>query len=374
MRAKFKIPLSIPNLTREDFSEISRCFNSTWISSKSPWVEKFERAFGQKVSGTKYAVSVNSATSALFLALKSLRVGKGDEVIIPSFTMIATINAVTLSGAEPVLVDCASSQDWNIGIEEMGKKISPRTKVIIPVHIYGYPCKMDRILKIAKEAGLWVIEDAAEAMGATYKGKKAGSFGHLSCFSLYANKIITTANGGVVATNIKRLYEDVKSLSFFDFNAKTHFMHHMIGYNFVLSGLQAALGVSQLRRFNKLLTARRRTYRTYLKHLGRSRGLKFVKPGREENPTYWFPAVLFESRKIKEYVRLGLEKKGIETRNFFVPIHLQPVYKNLFKNEKFPNSEFFYQRGLLLPSYYDLTEEQIKLICSYINDLLSKIS
>lgn len=369
MKNKYKIPVSKPDLTGEDFKEIKRAFDSSWISSKSPWVLKFEKLFAKKVSKTKYAASVNSGTSALFLALRSLGIGDGDEVILPSLTMIATINAVTLTGAKPVLVDCKSFEDFNWDIDEVKKKITKKTKVIMPVHLYGYSCEMDVLIKLAKAKNIFVVEDAAEAMGATYKGKALGSFGDLSCFSLYSNKIITTANGGMVTTNNKKLYALIKKLRFFDFNEDSHFTHRVIGYNLVLSGLQAALGVSQVKRFEKLLEKRREIFKQYKKYLKKSDKYFIPEPIKYQNPNYWFPAVIFKSSKTKEKARLYLKNKGIETRVFFRPLHSQPVYKNLFKDEKYEKAEYFYKHGLLLPSFYGLKESQIKEISKLIDSV-----
>jgi len=364
---KFKIPLSKPDLTKDDLKEIIKCFHSSWISSRSPWVSRFERLFARKVSETKYAIAVNSGTSALFLALKSLGIGKNDEVILPAFTMIATINAVIWVGANPVLVDCQSHNDWNLNINEIEKKITKKTKAILPVHIYGFPSDMDRINKLARKHDLYVIEDAAEAMGSLYKSQLAGSLGDISCYSLYSNKIITTGNGGVVATNNRLFYKRIKKLSFFDINPKGHFLHHILGYNLVLSGLQAALGVSQIRRFEKLLSRRKKIYLWYLKYLKGKNDVFFIKPQVFQDPNYWFPPLLFKDPKKKMKIQTYLTKQGIETRDFFRPLHLQPVYKTLFAHQTFPNSEYFYHRGLLLPSYTSLTEDLILKICDNIN-------
>jgi perosamine synthetase len=366
----YRVPVSKPSLENQDFQEIKKAFDSSWISSKSPWVEKFEKAFAKKISKTKYAASVNSGTSALFLALKSLGVGGGDEVILPSLTMIATINAVTLTGAKPVLVDCQSFEDFNIDIKEVENKITKKTKVIIPVHLYGYSCEMDKLIKLAKDKNIYIVEDAAEAMGAMYKGKALGSFGDLSCFSLYSNKIITTGNGGMVATNNKKLYELIKKLRFFDFNEDSHFTHYIIGYNMVLSGLQAALGLSQTERFGKLLLRRREIFKEYKKYLKRSDEYFIPEPIKYQNPNYWFPAVIFKSLKTKEKVRLYLQKKGIETRVFFKPLHLQPVYKDLFKGERYEKAEYFYKHGLLLPSFHELKKNQIEEISNLIDTII----
>jgi len=366
---KYKIPLSKPALSRSDLNEIKKCFNSTWISSRSPWVDDFEKLFAKKVSNTKYAVSVNSGTSAIFLALKALAIGRKDEVILPSFTMIAPVNAVSLTGAKPVLVDSLSRNDWNINVNAIEKKITKKTKAIIPVHIYGYACDMERINRLARKHNLYVIEDAAEAMGTTYKGKRIGSLSHASCFSLYANKVITTGNGGVVATSSQALTEKIKRLRFFDFSPELHFRHKIIGYNLVLSGLLAALGLSQLRQFDKFLAKRREVFEWYKKYLSENKNLRFIEPNLGQEPNYWFPAIIFSKKEEKNKVVEYLEKKGIETRNFFIPVHLQPAYKKLFRGEKYKIAEYFYERGLLLPSYFDLEISGVKLVSSLINEL-----
>lgn len=369
---RFKIPLSKPYLNDVDLKELVKCFKSSWISSKSPWVTRFERLFAKKISQTNYAVAVNSGTSALFLTLKALNIGPGDEVILPTFTMIATINAVTWVGAKPILVDCQSKKDWNISVNEIERKITNKTKAIIPVHIYGYVCQMDKIIKLAKKYKLFIIEDAAEAMGSTYKEKTAGSLGDISCFSLYVNKIITTANGGVLATNNKKIYQLVKKLSFFDFNQKTHFKHHLIGYNLVLSGLQASLGYSQLKRFQQLLKKRQLIFSWYKEYLGNNKKILFINPPKEQQPNYWFPAIILKNKQEKKIIVRRLLKNGVETREFFLPIHLQPAYRNFFKNEHYPNAEYFYNHGLLLPSFYDLTKKQVKMICNLIKKINEK--
>jgi perosamine synthetase len=365
----YKIPLSKPHLSKHDFLEIKKCFDSSWISSKSPWVEKFEKEFAKNISQTKYAVAVNSGTSALFLALKVLNIGPGDEVIIPTFTMIATINAVFWVGAKPVLVDCQSTEDWNISIEQIEKKITKRTKAIIPVHVYGYMIDMNKLNFLAKKYNLYLIEDAAEAMGSTFKEKNAGSFSNISCFSLYSNKIITTGNGGVLCTNDKNIYYLAKKISFFDFNEKIHFKHNLIGYNLVLSGLQAALGLSQTKNFKKMLKKRQLVFSWYKKFLKNNHNIKFIEPIKECKPNYWFPAIIFKNEKLKKKVIKALSQFKIETRDFFLPIHIQPVYKNEFEGEKYPNSEYFYKHGLLIPSFFAITKKEVGYICKIINKM-----
>lgn len=364
---KFNIPISKPHLTKDDRREILKCFDSTWISSKSPWVKKFEDKFSKIVSGTSYAAAVNSGTSALFLALKALGIGSGDEVIVPTLTMIATVNAVAWAGANPILVDSQSTEDWNMSVDELQRKITKKTKAIIPVHLYGYPCNMDEIMRIARKNNICVVEDAAEAIGSKYKGNKIGSFGDLSCFSLYANKIITTGNGGLVASNNKEYIDKIKKISFFDFNKEEHFSHHMMAYNLVMTGLQAALGLSQLKRIKKQLADRRRVYRQW-KNMFKVEGARFTQPDEAQNPNYWFPAVIFENIGKRERIERIFSKYGVDTRRFFRPVHMQKLYENEFKSEQYPNAEYFFERGLLLPSYGTLTNKSISRVCRIIND------
>lgn len=362
------IPLSKPFLSDKDAKEVGKCIASTWISSKSPWVDTFEKLYAKQVSKTKYAASVNSGTSALFLALKALNIGPGDEVILPTFTMIATVNAIIWTGATPVLVDCTSRNDWNMDVHQVEEKITKRTKAIMPVHIYGYMCDMDPLQTLAKKHGIHIIEDAAEAMGSEYKGQRAGSFGVASCFSLYANKIITTGNGGMVCTNDKKLYSLIKKLAFFDFNEKDHFKHLLFGYNLVLSGIQAALGCVQVGKFDMLIEKRRRIYGWYTKHI-RNDQLSIMPVPQDQNPNYWFPAVLFKTETIKKRAVRLLTKNRIESRDFFIPVHNQPLYKDKFKKNAFPFADYFVTHGLLLPSFHTLSERDVVHISKLLNTL-----
>lgn len=361
----YSIPLSKPYLTGEDLKELEECFASSWISSKSPWVEKFENIFAKKVSHTKYAVSVNSGTSALFLALKSVGIKEGDEVIIPSLTMIATASAVILTGAKPILVDCQSSNDWNINIEQTNEKITKRTKAIIPVHLYGYPCNIQALKKIAKEKKLFLIEDAAEATGSLYKKFPVGSIGDVGCFSLYSNKIITTGNGGMIVTNNKKIADTVRQLRFFAIDSKKHFSHSMLGYNLVLSGLQAAIGVSQVRRFEEQLKKRKEIFAWYTQLLKGNDIIKFISPLSNTSPNFWFPAVVFTNGEMMNKIKTSLQNDHIETREFFRPIHQQPVFKGVFNQDSYSSAEYFWKHGLLLPSYFELTKYDVERITDH---------
>jgi perosamine synthetase len=247
------IPVCIPLLGEKELENVIDCIKTNWISSKGKYVEEFEDKFA-KYCGCKYGVTTTSGTTALHLALASIGVGKGDEVIIPASTMIATAFAVVYCDATPVLVD-AEPETWNIDVAKIEEKITDRTKAIMPVHIYGHPCDMDPIMKLAKEHDLYVAEDAAEAHGAEYKGKKAGGIGDIGCFSFYANKIITTGEGGMVVTNDEEIAERAKSLRNLSFpKEKRIYLHSEVGYNYRMTNIQAAIGLAQFERIDELAT------------------------------------------------------------------------------------------------------------------------
>lgn len=366
---KYLIPLSQPDISQRDIKLVTDCLRTSWISSKSPLVDRFEKKFADIVTKTKFAAAVNSGTSALFLALKALNIQKDDEVIIPAFTMVATINAVLWAGGRPVLVDCIKN-DWNIDVNEIEKKITKKTKIILPVHIYGYPCNLEKILDLARKHNLFVVEDAAEAMGSLYKQRPVGGFGTLSCFSLYSNKLITTGNGGIICTNDKKLYQRIQKLRFFDYNEKSHFTHHLLGYNLTLTGLQASLGISQLDRFSSFLKKRRLIFSWYKTFLASVKVIKIINHDSSFAPNYWFPAVIFKSEKARNKAKNNLQKQGIETRIFFKPMHRQPVFLKYFAGENYPLADYFSAHGLLFPSYHSLTKKMVGKICSSLIKIL----
>jgi perosamine synthetase len=236
------IPVCIPFIGEKELEYVVNCIKMNWISSKGRYVEEFEDKFA-KYCGCKYGVSTTSGTTALHLALASLNIKKEDEVIIPAPTMIATAFAVIYCGAKPVLVD-AESETWNIDVNKIGEKITEKTKAIMPVHIYGHPSDMDPVMKLAKEHELYVVEDAAEAHGAEYKGRKAGGIGDIGCFSFYANKIITTGEGGMIVTNDEKIAEKARSLKDLAFSKERRFLHTDLGFNYRMTNIQAAIGLA----------------------------------------------------------------------------------------------------------------------------------
>jgi perosamine synthetase len=365
------IPVCEPTQWGNEKKYVKKCMDTNWISSKGEFIEKFESTFARKV-GAKYGVGVLNGTVALHLALAALDIGPGDEVIIPTFTMIATPNSIRYTGAKPVLVD-SELKTWNMDASKIEEKVTKRTKAIMPVHTYGHPCDMDAIMKIAKKHGLYVIEDAAEAHGATYKGRKIGSIGDAACFSFYANKIITTGEGGMVTTNDKKLAEKMQLMKNHAFSHERHFWHKLLGFNYRMTNIQAAIGLAQTENFEKLANKRIENamlYNSLLKEIGEialppsTRGIKNV---------YWMYGILLKnwSRVTRDTLRYELAGRGIETRTFFIPIHRQPIYKGWFKGN-YPNSEYLCTNGIYLPSSTSLTQKQIRYVAGTIKEIFSK--
>lgn len=328
------------------------------ISSIAPPVKNFENAFAERF-GAKYAIAVNSGGSALFLVLKALGIRGGDEVIVPDFTMIATAAAVTHCGAKPVFAD-SGKDDFNIDPTKIERLISSRTRAIIPVHLYGFPCEMGEILELADRYGLFVIEDAAESHGALYKNKKIGSLGVAGCFSFYANKIMTTGEGGMIITNDDGLATQLRHIRGYDFDDLRHFWHRTIAWNLRMSALEAALGLAQLERLDELVAKRRGNALYYNERLRGTPQITLFEEKPETFAVFWMYGILAEKR---DELMGFLAKNGVETRTFFIPMHQQPVYK---QNGNFKNADYFGESGLYLPSSSQLTEEEKDFVASLI--------
>ena len=362
------IPVCIPFIDKKELEYVIDCVKTNWISSKGKYVKEFEERFA-RYCGCKYGISTTSGTTALHLALVSIGVGKGDEVIVPAFTMISTVLAIVYTGAKPVLVD-AEPETWNIDVTKIEEKITDRTKVIMPVHIYGHPCDMDQIMKIAKKYDLYVVEDAAEAHGAEYKGRKAGGIGHIGCFSFYANKIITTGEGGMVVTNNKKIAENAKLLKDLAFSKERRFLHTDLGFNYRMTNIQAAIGLAQFERIDELVERRRRNAHLYNNLLKDVEGITLPVEKEWVKNVYWMYSILIEDSFgiSRDELMKKLEREGIETRTFFIPMHEQPVFQNMgfFKGEGYPVAEKISKKGLYLPSSSGIKEEEIKHICDVI--------
>jgi perosamine synthetase len=357
------VPVCEPKLAGNELKYVTACIKSNWISSAGHFVAKFENAF-KKFCGTRYAVACSSGTAALHLALAALGIQKGDEVIIPDFTMIATPNAATYLGAKPVPVD-ADPLTWNIDVSKIESKITRKTRAIVVVHTYGLPCDMDKILSIARKHHLFVVEDAAEAHGATYKGKRVGNLGDIASFSFYGNKIITTGEGGMVTTNKKALAEKTRTLRDHAFSPERHFWHKYMGYNYRMTNLQAAVGLAQAEKLRELVRTRIRNAKYYIKFLKGIKGIRLPYKTKGINNVYWMFSVLIEKEFgiSRDRLREFLAGQGIETRTFFIPIHLQPIYSRETKG-RFPVSEELCRKGIYLPSGSTLTRKDIRYIAA----------
>ena len=365
-------PVSIPYISQRDINSVNKVLKNGWISSDGPEVRKFESEFSKFID-RKYSVAVSSGTAALEIAIKALGIKKNDEVLIPNFTIISNALAVVKQQAKPVLVDC-NLENWNIDINQLENKINKKTKAIIVTHIYSFANDMDKILKICRKNSIFVIEDAAEVIGLKYKNKKCGSFGDISTFSFYANKQITTGEGGMISVNKFDLYNKCKSLRNLCFGKLNRFNHEDIGWNYRMTNIQAALGLSQIKNINKIVKKKIMIGKQYYKNLKLNKNLTILPPSISYSKNiYWVVGILIKNKKIKSsLLAIELRKFGIMTRPFFWPMHEQQIFKKmkLFKKSKFPNSSYLARYGLYLPSYYNLNNKQIDYISSVVNNIL----
>lgn len=357
------IPVCEPKMGEKELEYVVDCVKTNWISSKGKYITEFEEKFS-KYCGAKFGIACSSGTTALHLALASAGIKSGDEVIIPDFTMISTANSVTYTGAKFALVD-SEPEYWNIDPNKIEEKITKRTKVIMVVHTYGHPCDMGPILDIAKGHDLLVIEDAAEAHGAEYKGKRVGCLGDVGCFSFYANKIITTGEGGMVVTNNEKIAEMARLLRDQAFEPK-RFLHRYIGFNYRMTNLQAAIGVAQMELIDESVETRRRNAKLYNSLLKDVKGITLPPEALWAKNVYWMYTVLVEDSfgMGRDELMERLREKGIDTRSAFYPIHTQPVYAKQYKGEKYPVAEELGRKGINLPSGNTLTKEQIEFVAT----------
>jgi perosamine synthetase len=355
------IPVAEPDLRGNEKKYVLDCLDSNWISSLGKYIPLFERKFSA-YCGSNYGVSVANGTVALHLALAALGIGKGDEVLVPDLTFVATPNAVSYTGAKPVFVD-ADPKVWNISPEKIEEQITSKTKAIIPVHLFGHPCDMEPIMKIAEEHNLFVIEDAAEAHGAEYRGKKVGSIGDVGCFSFYGNKILTTGEGGMCITNDEKLAERMRFLKDHGM-AKRRYYHPEIGFNYRMTNIQAAIGLAQLERIDEIIAIKRKNAALYRKFLGSCKGITLQPEMPWAKTVFWLHSILVENdfRSNRDLLMQELSSEGIDSRPFFVPMHELPMYMQ----EGFPVATELSLKGMNLPSSTLLSEDDIRHVCSII--------
>ncbi|MCX7833184.1 MAG: DegT/DnrJ/EryC1/StrS family aminotransferase [Ignavibacteria bacterium] len=361
MQVGHKIQIYKPFLKGSEKKYINECIKSNYVSSKGKFVTQFELRFAEYI-GVKYATSCCNGTCALQLAIASLYIGKGDEVILPSLTFIATANSVINNGARPVIVDVGD--DWQINPEEVRKKINKRTKAIIAVHLYGFPCNLDELLKISQDYEVYLIEDCAEAIGNTYNGRRLGSIGDVAAFSFYGNKTITTGEGGMLTTNNYKIFKKASQMKMHGAVKMDNYYFVSFGFNYRMTNLSAAIGLAQLEKIDKIIERKRKIeekYRKYLKNLP----ITFYNLDNSKN-IYWLVTVLVENTRVRNRLRKFLTLNGIETRPFFYPLHTLPMFKS--EDIKCPVAESIAGRGISLPSFPGLRDKDIKYICDKINE------
>lgn len=367
------IPVNSPLLAGNEKKYLIECLDTGWISSEGPFVKKFENNMASYI-GRKYATACSNGSAAIDIAVRALELKAGDEVIMPTFTIISCAQSLVNHGVTPVLID-SDYKTFNINVEEIESKITSKTKAIMIVHIFGLTVDVDPLIAIAKKHNLKIIEDAAEVIGQNYKGQKCGSFGDISTFSFYSNKHITTGEGGMVLTNDKNLDDRAKSLRNLCFT-NDRFVHEEIGFNYRLTNMQAALGVAQLEQIEDIIIKKRwigNIYNKLLKDLDKI-NLPLNKTNYCEN-IYWVYAITLKDNcdKTAKQVMNELHELEIGTRPFFFPMHKQPIFnkKGLFLNEKLPYSEKLYQKGFYIPSGLALTEDQLKKVSSALHKVLN---
>jgi len=370
---KKPIYVNEPLLEGNEKKYLSECIDTGWISSEGPFVHKFEEGLAAQV-GRKHGIAVSSGTAALDIAVEALDISRGDEVILPTFTIISCIQQIVRTGATPVLVD-SDPFTWNMDVGKIEDKITERTKAIMVVHTYGLPVDMDPILDLAMKYDLKIIEDAAEQIGQAYKGKPCGSFGDISTVSFYPNKHITTGEGGMALTDDEGLAEKTRSLRNLCFKKEQRFVHDRLGWNYRMTNLQAGLGLAQLEQLNKFIEKKREMGTIYSKLLKEVRGIQLpIEKTEYAENIYWVYGIVlkdevpFDAKEVMQ--KLG--KHGIGTRPFFYPMHEQPVFKKmgLFDGESYPVAENLARRGFYLPSGLALDTEQQKRVANSVSKFL----
>ena len=375
------IPVNEPLLGGRELEYVSECVRTGWVSSAGRFITEFEQEWA-KYCDRRYGIAVCNGTVALQVAVTALDLQPGDEVIIPTFTIISCAQAIVYNGGTPILVD-SDPRTWCMDVDQVKDKITPKTRAIMPVHIYGHPVDMDLLLKLADKYGLAIIEDAAEAHGAEYLSdrsgsnpmwQRCGSFGTLSAFSFYANKIVTTGEGGMVLTNDTQLAEKVRSLRNLCFLPKRRFYHKELGFNFRMTNMQAALGLAQLERVDEIVARKRWVGQEYTRRLRDIEGLQLPVEEPWAHNVYWMYGLVLseESGMNAKQFAQRLKECGVDTRPFFLGIHEQPVFHKygLFLDEHYPVAERVARQGLYLPSGLALTKEQLEEVCVAVQEVL----
>lgn len=370
------IPVNEPLLDGNERQYLMQCIDTGWISSEGPFITQFEQRFAQQVQRS-HAVAVSNGSVALDAAVVALGLGPGDEVILPSFTIISCAAAIVRAGAVPVLVDC-DPLTFNMSAEAVARRITPRTKAVMVVHLYGLPVHMDPLLALCRKHGLKLIEDAAEMHGQSYRGRPCGSFGDVSTFSFYPNKHITTGEGGMIVTDDPAIAARCRSLRNLCFKPEQRFVHDELGWNMRMTNLQAALGLAQLERLEEFVDRKRRMGARYTDRLAGTPGLQLpLAKGLGADNIYWVYGVVLDDAVPADAkaVMQRLAARGIGTRPFFWPMHEQPVLKRmgLFAGEQYPVAERLARRGFYIPSGMALSDDQIDQSAQALRDVMAEL-
>ncbi len=370
------VPVNEPLLNGNEKKYLCECIDTGWISSEGPFVKEFEEKMSASV-GRKYGIAVSSGTAALEVAVQALNISDGDEVLMPTFTIISCAMAVTKRGGVPVFVD-SDRNTWNMCVDQIESKITSRTKAIMVVHLYGLPVDMKKVMEIAGKHNLKVIEDAAEMHGQTYDGRPCGSFGDISIFSFYPNKHITTGEGGMVLVDDEALASRCRSLRNLCFQRDPRYVHEEISDNYRFTNLQAAVGLAQLERLDEFVEKKRRMGKLYTEMLTDIKGIILPMPKDEHAENiYWVYGILLD-----DYINIDnrsfvkkLGEKGVGCRTFFWCMHEQPVYlkQGMYDGEHYPDAEYLARKGFYIPSGLALTEEQMMTVCERLKETLNEV-
>lgn len=353
-----KIPVYKPTITETEKAYVNECLDTEWVSSRGKFVDQFEKSFADYV-GVKYAVSSSNGTTALHVALLALGIGPGDEVIVPTLTYIASANAVTYTGAKPIFVDSMPGT-WQIDIDDVRRAITPQTRAIMPVHLYGQACDMNAIVKLAREKDLLIVEDCAEAIGTTVGDQHVGTFGDIASFSFYGNKTITTGEGGMVVTNNPTLRNRTTHLKGQGLAQFREYWHDIVGYNYRMTNICAAIGCAQLERVEQTLQKKRQIAGWYRERLSGHYEFQTEQP--DTTHSHWMVCLLAKTAEAREPLRERLMEAGVETRPVFYPIHSMPMYAHAYR--RMPVADDVASRGINLPSHPGLSLTEVEYICS----------
>jgi len=362
-----------PIIEQDEISNVMRCLNTGWISSAGSFIEEFENRWAG-FCGMKYGVAVCNGTAALEIAVRCLDLEPGSEVILPSFTIISCIQAIINCRLKPVLVDC-EPDTWCMDVGQVEEKITSRTKAIMPVHMYGHPVDMDPLLNLARRHGLYIIEDAAEVHGGEYKGRKCGGMGDISCFSFFANKIITTGEGGMLLTNNSVFAHRARQIRNLCFEPGRRFVHRTLGYNFRMTNIQAAIGLAQVSRINQLVVKKISVGSYYLSQLRSVAGIQLPVQRSWAKNVYWMFGFILqeETGETGETFAAKMREIGVETRPFFLGMHQQPVFveQGLFDGEEYPVTDRISRMGIYIPTGLNLTEKIQDEVVEAVKSVLS---